>query len=335
MLHGRERVLDRRRAAVAGGPGAACVPGRHGRSPVGVSAAGRPGPRPRGLPLYEGRARRPILVFVPNREPVFWRCSASPLIERHRRPGPQQRRSGDRRRRHAPAAHPGRVSADGGGAVEHLRPGLWRALDLPGSRRGRRVRRGRLGGDVPAPLTLVVRAGGWTARGQDQDGDHGPAITQFADGDLLAATDSRLHRLSSVALLERGRWDTRIPRYTDSMGLRGEHVAVANWRGPNIGFVSLSDGKIRRRAAGDQPRLIESDGAVYLVEASRAAVARVDPMEATIVPAFAAAGCIAVVAMAGDLWLLERRAGKRDTSTRARRFSLDGRISATSTCRPG
>ena len=150
------------------------------------------------------------------------------------------------------------------------------------------------------------------------------AVTQFADGDLLVATDTRLLRLSSVVLLERGRWDTRIPRYTDSMGLRGEHVAVANWRGPNIGFVSLSDGKIRRRAGGEQPRLIESDGALYLVEASRGAVARVDPVEASIVPAFAATGCIAVVAMAGDLWLLEGRAGERDSSRRVRRFSIDG-----------
>jgi hypothetical protein len=97
---------------------------------------------------------------------------------------------------------------------------------------------------------------------------------------------------------------------------------VANWRGPSIGFVSLADGKVRRRAVGEQPRLFESDGAAYLVMAIEGSVAKVDTAAAIISPLFTARSCVSLVAGSGVAWLLEGDPGRRDPSSRMRRFSL-------------
>ena len=148
------------------------------------------------------------------------------------------------------------------------------------------------------------------------------AIARFADGDLLAASDSRLHRLSPVTLIERGRWETRIPRYTDTMVVRDDHVAVANWIGPGVGFVDLADGKVRRRTVGDQPRLIQADDDQYVMSAATGEVWSIDPVGARITPAFTAFRAIAVVAAFGILWVLEGRPDKPKPSKRLLRFDL-------------
>jgi hypothetical protein len=148
------------------------------------------------------------------------------------------------------------------------------------------------------------------------------AVVHLADGDLLAASDSRLHRLSPVTLLERGRWETRIPRYTETMAVEGGHVAVANWLGPTIGFVDLGDGKVRRRTAGDHPRLVQDGARAFALGAATGEVWAVDVADARVTEAFTAFRAIAVVAAFGILWLLEGRPDKPKASKRLLRFDL-------------
>jgi hypothetical protein len=66
----------------------------------------------------------------------------------------------------------------------------------------------------------------------------GTAVRCFAlsrdRNELIAATDSKLFRLDALALVERQRWDTRIPRYSNTMAIRGDLVVVANWRDPKV-----------------------------------------------------------------------------------------------------
>ena len=147
-------------------------------------------------------------------------------------------------------------------------------------------------------------------------------ITHLPDGDLLAASDSRIHRLSPVTLLEGGRWETRIPKYAETMVVRDEHVALATWQGPNIGFLGLADGKVRRRAAGDHPRLLEVDDAAFVMSAATGTVWTVDPAAARITPAFTAFRAVAVAATLGILWLIEGRPDKPKPSKRLLRFDL-------------
>jgi hypothetical protein len=113
----------------------------------------------------------------------------------------------------------------------------------------------------------------------------GTAVRCFAmlvDGDeLIASTDSRLFRLDAVSLAERERWDTRIPRYSNTMAIRGDLVVVANWRDPKIGIIDLATGRVRRRAAPEMTTVLDGPADPLLVGGHDGGVVSIDPVTGT------------------------------------------------------
>jgi len=110
----------------------------------------------------------------------------------------------------------------------------------------------------------------------------GTAVRCFAllgGGDeLLAATDSRLFRLAAVSLEERQRWATRIPRYSNTMAIRGDLVVVANWRDAKVGIVDLATGRVRRRAAPEMTNVVDGPEDPLLVGGHDGGVVSIDPI---------------------------------------------------------
>lgn len=101
-------------------------------------------------------------------------------------------------------------------------------------------------------------------------------VTTFPDGDLLAATDHRLHRLDPLTLAEQRRWERGIPDYGSSIALSDGVCALADWKGPTVALVSLDDGAVRRRRWADLPRLVETPAGPLLIASGDGQVARVD-----------------------------------------------------------
>jgi hypothetical protein len=94
--------------------------------------------------------------------------------------------------------------------------------------------------------------------------------------EILAASDTRLHRLAVPSLVERQRWTARIPRYADSMAVIGDRVVLANWYKAGVAVLDLVDGTVRRRPTapmvlvlprGDVPLLVGGQtGGVWQVD---------------------------------------------------------------------
>jgi hypothetical protein len=110
----------------------------------------------------------------------------------------------------------------------------------------------------------------------------GTAVRCFALGpgrdELIAATDSKLFRLDATTLEERQRWDTRIPRYSNTLAIRGDQVVVANWRDPKVGVVDLATGRVRRRAAPAMTIVLDGPGDPLLVGGLDGGVDAIDPV---------------------------------------------------------
>lgn len=110
----------------------------------------------------------------------------------------------------------------------------------------------------------------------------GTAVRTFAyrdtTDDLLIATDTKLFELDSLTLSERRRWNTRIPRYPDSLAVRGDHVVVANWLAPQVGLVDLATGRVRRRAAPGMTKILDGAGSPLLVGGLDGDVVSIDPI---------------------------------------------------------
>jgi hypothetical protein len=102
--------------------------------------------------------------------------------------------------------------------------------------------------------------------------------------ELIAATDSRLVRLDASTLARMGRWDDRIPRYANSMAVRGSSVLLANYLRPGIGIVDLSTGEVRRRRTSGmltvldgrtEPLLVSGEGGVSCVDMAAVGVKQI------------------------------------------------------------
>jgi hypothetical protein len=110
----------------------------------------------------------------------------------------------------------------------------------------------------------------------------GTAVRCFAlsrdRNELIAATDSKLFRLDALALVERQRWDTRIPRYSNTMAIRGDLVVVANWRDPKVGIIDLATGRVRRRAAPEMTTVLDGPEDPLLVGGQDGGVVSIDPV---------------------------------------------------------
>src|SRR5262249_49776644 len=87
-------------------------------------------------------------------------------------------------------------------------------------------------------------------------------------------------------------------------------------------FVSLADGKVRRRSVGDHPRLLQADAETYVICAATGVVWSVDVDGARVTERYTAFRAIAVAVAFGILWLLEGRPDKPKPSKRLLRFDL-------------
>jgi hypothetical protein len=95
-------------------------------------------------------------------------------------------------------------------------------------------------------------------------------------GDLLAATDNKLLRLDAMSLVEGQRWDARIPRYTNTMAVRGRHAVLADWLNPKVGLVDLTTGRVRRRQAPAMTLVLDGPGDPLLIGGKSGGVVRID-----------------------------------------------------------
>lgn len=132
-------------------------------------------------------------------------------------------------------------------------------------------------------------------------------VTTFPDGDLLAATDHRLHRLDPLTLAERRRWDRGVPDYGDSIALCDSVCALASWRGPTVALVNLDDGAVRRRRWVDLPRLVETPTWPLLIASSDGEVSTVDLARGDRTVAYRTAETRDALVHEGMLWIVKGR----------------------------
>jgi hypothetical protein len=205
---------------------------------------------------------------------------------------------------------------------------------------------------IRAHVSSVYLSDGWgvspaSLRFRRLDAITGEEIASFRSGtavralafrestaDLLVATDSKLFELDSLSLAESRRWDSRIPRYADSMAVRGDHVVVANWLTPSIGIIDLVSARVRRKASAGMTRILDGAGSPLLVGGLDGGVLSIEPtsglthrmietpaaLDAGLSPdgrtLWLAVGVRAIVASTGA------RGG--DPTRELRRYALDG-----------
>jgi len=116
------------------------------------------------------------------------------------------------------------------------------------------------------------------------------------DEELIVATDTKLFRLGLDGLDERQRWDRRIPRYANTIVLRGSFVVMADWMNPRVSIVDLAGGGIRRRSSQPIVAVIDGPGDPLLVGGAAAGggIASIDPRSGTIGPTLEAPPAIDV-----------------------------------------
>lgn len=132
-------------------------------------------------------------------------------------------------------------------------------------------------------------------------------MTRFADGDLLVATDHRLHRLDPLTLVERQRWERGVPEFSDSIALQGTTCVVANWQGPSVSLVDLTTGRVRRRSWVALPRLVESPGRPYLIASLDGEVSTIDVERGERTAAFRTTSARDAVIQGDRLWIIDGR----------------------------
>ena len=132
-------------------------------------------------------------------------------------------------------------------------------------------------------------------------------LTHFDDGDLLVATDHRLHRLDAETLSERQRWERQIPHYVDSMARYKMTCVVANWQGPSAALIDLVAGTVRRRSWVPLPRVVEAPEGPYLLASGIGTVARIEIDSGRIHPLFTAASARDATVVSETLWIIEGR----------------------------
>lgn len=158
-------------------------------------------------------------------------------------------------------------------------------------------------------------------------------MTRFADGDLLVATDHRLHRLDPLTLVERRRWDDGVPEFTDTIALQGTTCVVANWRGPSISLVDLTSGRSRRRSWVALPRIVEAPDRPYLIASRDGEVSTVDVERGERTVAFRATSARDAVIFGDRLWIIDGRPkfGVADTgeSRTLRGYDIDSGVEGT------
>jgi hypothetical protein len=132
-------------------------------------------------------------------------------------------------------------------------------------------------------------------------------LTRFEDGDLLVATDHRLHRLNPLTLAEHQRWERGVPEFGDSIALQGMTCLVANWRGPNVSLVDLQTGRAVRRSWVAMPRLVESPDRAYLIASQDGEVSTIDVERGERIRAFKATSARDAVIIGDRLWIIDGR----------------------------
>ena len=132
-------------------------------------------------------------------------------------------------------------------------------------------------------------------------------MAAFPDGDLLAATDHRLHRLDPTSLAEHQRWERGVPDFGSSIALTGDICAIANWRGPWVALVNLADGKVRRRRWVGLPRLVGTPASPLLIASKDGEVSSIDLVRGERTSVLSVTGARDAVVNAGLLWLIEGR----------------------------
>jgi hypothetical protein len=130
---------------------------------------------------------------------------------------------------------------------------------------------------------------------------------QRMDGsnEILAASDTRLHRLALPSLVEQQRWTTRIPRFADSMAVMGGRVLLANWFSAGIAVVDLDSETVRRRPSAEMVLVVPTAGHPLLVGGRAGGVWQVDVESMTVAKVLDAAPAIDAGWVGGRLWLIE------------------------------
>lgn len=132
-------------------------------------------------------------------------------------------------------------------------------------------------------------------------------MTIFPDGDLLVATDHRLHRLDPSTLAERQRWERGVPEFSDSIALVGNTCALANWQGPSVSLVDLATGRTQRRSWVALPRLIESPNRTYLLASGDGGLSTIDVDGGDRTDAFRTTSGRDAVIQGDRLWIIDGR----------------------------
>ncbi len=73
-----------------------------------------------------------------------------------------------------------------------------------------------------------------------------PRAITFVGADALVATDSRLFQLRRADLVEQRVWDSRVPRYADTIVHENGKLFVANWLRPSAAIFDLDSGRTSR-----------------------------------------------------------------------------------------
>jgi hypothetical protein len=101
------------------------------------------------------------------------------------------------------------------------------------------------------------------------------AIT-FVGGDAFLATDSRLFQLSRADLTERRAWDSRVPKFTDTLAHENGKLFMANWLRPTAAIFDLDQGGTARLSLEPGLRALRRGGELLVYALRSGALRTVD-----------------------------------------------------------
>lgn len=84
--------------------------------------------------------------------------------------------------------------------------------------------------------------------------------------EVIIAQDTRLVRLDSLTLSEIGRWDKRVPAFTQSLTVATGIALVANGIKPGVGLVDLATGGVKHRSTGPLPLVLSGHSEPLILE---------------------------------------------------------------------
>ena len=97
------------------------------------------------------------------------------------------------------------------------------------------------------------------------------------DGDLFAATDSRLFQFDPRNLAIKAQWDAGLVKHCQSLVAHPQGFVMSNWLKPTIGLFDRASGTTGRLKVGPQPIVLSHAGELVAISGRDGSIATLDP----------------------------------------------------------